>query len=211
MFKTVREYTKNGKTESTVKEYGTMEQALAYAKRYGKGDRFLRCRIFDENGAQVYAIEKDGTEKAAEPTKQEQPEKLEKAPREENPKKEAEASGNDSMRQVLGLPGKSGTGDFETEVYVKGQDGSCQKRIVCHRTKNQAMACAAGMVKNIGGSLLGIEVRFRGIVRWTWQGRWIYRAPPGKGAGQARRERGIGREQSSGNPQGKGIDHDGVG
>lgn len=171
MFKAIREYKLNGKTENTIKTYETMEQALAYARRYSTGKRFLRCRIL-KDGAWVYTLEKDGTE-----TFQTDDEsRIPVAPKKHETENQREAS-RECMELVLDLPPKSGSGDFETELCFQHEDGSTSTRSISHRTKKQAMAFASTTIANTGSFLDSITVRMRGIVRWIWKGRWIYRLP----------------------------------
>ena len=174
MFKAIREFTRNGKTAQTVKEYATFEEALAYARRYGKGSRFLCCTILNEAGAveavlHSEAYNPDGLTETREPEEAETQEA-----RETDSQHEAS---REYMGEILGLPGTSGTGDFETELQFRHEDGSVSVRAIRHRTKNRALAYASTVIKEAGNLLHRIEVRFKGVPRWMWEGRWAYQKP----------------------------------
>lgn len=74
MFKAVRNFTKNGKEQQTVKEYETANKAIAYARRYSNTNNFIKCEVFNEHGGVLFSITKMGkatetetTPKAEEP------------------------------------------------------------------------------------------------------------------------------------------------
>ena len=175
MFKAIREFTRNGKTAQTVKEYATFEEALAYARRYGKGGRFLCCTILNEAGSEAYNLYPDGKEEffnLDDPT--ETPEEAEtQEARETDSQHEAS---REYMEGILGLPGTSGMGDFETELQFRHEDGFVSVRTIRHRTKNRALAYASTVIKETGSFLCRIEVRFKGVPRWMWEGRWAYQS-----------------------------------
>ena len=47
--------------ECTVKEWNSLEKAIAYCHRYSKGIRFAGVEIEDENGNQIYELLPYGT------------------------------------------------------------------------------------------------------------------------------------------------------
>lgn len=59
MFKTSRRYYKNANSHKwgvTVKEWDNLDKALAYARRYAKGPRFIDCVVTDEKNAKLYLV-----------------------------------------------------------------------------------------------------------------------------------------------------------
>lgn len=59
MFKTSRRYYKNANSHKwgvTVKEWDNLDKALAYARRYVKGPRFIDCVVTDEKNAKLYLV-----------------------------------------------------------------------------------------------------------------------------------------------------------
>lgn len=59
MFKTSRRYYKNANSHRwsvTVKKWDNLDKALAYARRYAKGPRFLDCVVTDEKNAKLYLV-----------------------------------------------------------------------------------------------------------------------------------------------------------
>lgn len=59
MFKTFRRYYKNANSHRwsvTVKKWDNLDKALAYARRYAKGPRFLDCVVTDEKNAKLYLV-----------------------------------------------------------------------------------------------------------------------------------------------------------
>ena len=59
MFKTSRRYYKNANSYKwgvTVKEWDNLDKALAYARRYAKGPRFIDCVVTDEKNAKLYLV-----------------------------------------------------------------------------------------------------------------------------------------------------------
>lgn len=65
MFTVCRYWLKYGNeedpTEVTIKEFETLEKAIAYGRRYAKGIRFLSFTITDEAGKEIYEQLADGT------------------------------------------------------------------------------------------------------------------------------------------------------
>lgn len=59
MFKTSRRYYKNANSHKwgvTVKEWDNLDKALAYARRYAKGPRFIDCVVTDKKNAKLYLV-----------------------------------------------------------------------------------------------------------------------------------------------------------
>ncbi len=59
MFKTSRRYYKNAnshKWDVTVKEWDNLDKALAYARRYAKGPKFIDCVVTDEKNTKLYLV-----------------------------------------------------------------------------------------------------------------------------------------------------------
>lgn len=65
MYRTIRWYYPNGDEweamECTIKEWSSLEKAVAYCHRYSKGVRFVSAEIEDESGRQIYELLSDGT------------------------------------------------------------------------------------------------------------------------------------------------------
>ena len=69
MFKTYR-YTFNGKitaesyinSKYNVKEWDTFEKAIAYARRYAIGSKFVACEVFNDSGKMIFRIDYEGKE-----------------------------------------------------------------------------------------------------------------------------------------------------
>ncbi len=61
MFKTFRHYYKNANKRSvTIKEWDNLDKALAYAKRYAKGSRFISCNVTDNENTPLYLVAAEG-------------------------------------------------------------------------------------------------------------------------------------------------------
>ena len=57
MFKTFRHYYKNANNRSvTIKEWDNLDKALAYAKRYAKGSKFIDCKVTNEENTPLYIV-----------------------------------------------------------------------------------------------------------------------------------------------------------
>lgn len=59
MLKTYRRYYKNANSHRgsvTVKKWDNLDKALAYARRYAKGPRFIDCVVTDEKNAKLYLV-----------------------------------------------------------------------------------------------------------------------------------------------------------
>ena len=56
MFKTFRHYKNANKQSVTIKEWDNLDKALAYARRYAKGPRFIDCVVTDEKNAKLYLV-----------------------------------------------------------------------------------------------------------------------------------------------------------
>lgn len=65
MYRTIRYYFPHGDEweamDCTVKEWNSLEKAIAYCHRYSKGIRFASAEIEDECGKQIYELLSDGT------------------------------------------------------------------------------------------------------------------------------------------------------
>lgn len=167
MFRTIREFYPHGiegeETQCTFKEWETLKKAVAYARRYSSGLRFVSCTIEDEQGNIVYELLADGRETW------DNKDNAEEMKQDGLPYELAEKT--DTAQEMPELPKDEAAGKGEFDVKVQFESG---EKTAQFRTKHKTMMYAMRVQKELGNVVRGVEVRHGHIVLWQWHGKWIY-------------------------------------
>ena len=157
MFKAIRAFTKYGREQRTVKEYETAEKATAYARRYSTSGNFIKCEVFDENGALIFRITPEGEETIT-------------------PKKEEPVAAEPKVEQPELFTQE---GEVAVKIHMVGE--SRKKGRICHfKTETAAFRYAKKKLIKCGNFITEMTVYRGDKTLAIWNGGWDWLIKPKK-------------------------------